>query len=233
MRLLRLFPVIFALALTACGSTPGPSVPQTEPPPATPAADGEPFDLDAWIAAVEAAGAQGRATVEPLLQDVATRIGSSSREDESLDDPCDGAATTFGGVRRVDGQLDEDAEVETAVLVLVGVTERTGEAERCEDVWLGLFDPGSDGTKLLLRSRRITYHCLFDDRETAVTASFATQEPGPDAAFRMERQDVAACGTLVDYRYRAFTVRKTPTGLDVQREPDAEGVNYDRVPSGE
>jgi hypothetical protein len=235
MTLSRSFAAALGLALGACGPAPVPSVPQPEtPPPETPVAEGEPFALDAWIAAVEEAGAQGgREAVEPLLQDVATRIGSTSRDDESRDDPCEGAATTFGGVRRVDGQMDEDPEVETAVLVLLGVTERTGEAERCEDVWLGLFDPGPDGTKLLLRSRRISYHCLFDDRETGVTASFTAQEPGPDAAFRMERQEVDACGTLVDYRYRSFTVRKTSTGLDVQREPDGEGTSYDRTPPGE
>jgi hypothetical protein len=92
-----------------------------------------------------------------------------------------------------------------------------------------VFDPGAGGTRLLLRSHHTAYHCLFDDRATAVTPSFTSTAPGPDAALRVERQEVDACGTLVDYRYRGFTVRKTSAGLEVEREPDSESVTYDRV----
>jgi hypothetical protein len=213
----------------ACGGAPSP---MTEPPPAPPptvAAAAAEFDLDAWIADVEQAGVQGREAVDVLLADVTTKLGADSRLDEALDDACAGTPTSFGGVRRLDGQIDDDADVETAVLVLLAVTDRMGEAERCEEYWLGVFDPSSGGMKLVLRSHRIVYHCLFDDREAGVAVEFVSPSPGPDAALRMELQDVGACGTLVNYRYRRFVIRGGLGGAEVEREAETESVSYDRM----
>jgi hypothetical protein len=213
----------------ACGGAPSPT---TEPPPAPPpsvAAAASDFDLDAWIADVEQAGAQGRAAVDALLADVTTELGADSRLDEALDDACAGTPVSFGGVRRLDGQIDDDADGETAVLVLLAVSDRMGEAERCEEYWLGVFDRSAAGMKLVLRSHRTVYHCLFDDREAGVTVEFVTPPPGPDAALRMELQDVGACGTLVDYRYRRFVIRGGLGGAQVEREAETESVSYDRM----
>jgi len=214
----------------ACGAAPASGAeptangqwPTASPPPASG------FDLDAWIAEVERAGGEGRAAVDAMLAGVVEAIGDGSLLDEASDDACAGVPASFGGVRRFAGQIDDDADVETAVLVLLAVTDRMGEAERCEEYWLGVFDP-TGGMKLLLRSHRIVYHCLFDEREAGVTVEFVSSSAGPGAALRMELQDVGACGTLVNYRYRRFVIRGAPGGTEIEREAETESVSYDRV----
>jgi hypothetical protein len=220
-------PVLALPLVLACGPQPPP---QTEPPPVAPPTVAEdPLDLDAWIAQLEQAGARDRAELDGLLADAAAKFGESARVDESVDDPCAGTPATFGGVQRLDGQLDADPQLETAVIVRLAVTDRMGPSERCEETWLGLFDRSASAFRLALRSHRITYHCLADEREAALTAAFTSGTPGPEAAFRMERQDVGACGTLVNYRYQVFDVRGASDGVVIERQPPTESVSFDRT----
>jgi len=223
----RLLSIALPVAL-ACGSNAPP--PRTEPPPVAPPTVAEdPLDLDAWIAQLEQAGARDRAELDAKLADVVAKFGETARVDEALDDPCAGTPATFGGVQRLDGQMDSDPQPETAVIVRLAVTGRMGPSERCEETWIGLFDRSATTFQLVLRSRRNTYHCLVDDLETAVTVGFTSQTPGPDAAFRMQRQDVGACGTLVNYRYQVFHVRGGADGVAVERQPETESVSFDRT----
>ncbi len=209
----------------------GPALQATATEPTAPARTEPPrpgFDLDAWLAAVERDGPTDPTALRKRLEEAELRLRSDSPVEEQLPELCPGVPTTFGGVRRIDGQLDGDAEVETTVRILVEVAAQEGTLERCEEVWLGLFDPTSNGPELLFVAHRRLYHCLLDERDAAVTAGFTTTVPSPDAAFWLERQQIDACGTLVDYRYQRFVVRPGRDGLAVERS-HTESTTYDRT----
>ena len=208
--------------------------PETQPTATEPAAPapaeptGPGFDLEAWLAAVERDGPTDPLALRKRLEEAELRLRSDSPVEEQLPELCLGAPATFGGVRRIDGQLDDDPEVETAVRILVEVASQEGTLERCEEVWLGLFDPAPQGPELLFVAHRRLYHCLLDERDAAVTAGFTTTVPSVDAAFWMERQQIDACGALVDYRYQRFVVRPGRDGLAVERS-HTESTTYDRA----
>ncbi|MBN1773336.1 MAG: hypothetical protein JXB32_18890 [Deltaproteobacteria bacterium] len=239
------------LACCACGGTrsaPGASAPgeagdgtaatgeaaATEPPSPTAretaeaAATRPVFDLDAWLAAVERDGPTDPMALRKRLEEAELRLLSDAPVEEQLPELCPGVPTTFGGVRRIDGQVDGDPEMETVVRILVEVAPQPGPRQRCEEVWLGLFDPAPGGPELLFVTHRRLLHCLLDERDAAVTAGFTTTEPAADAAFWMERQQIDACGTLVDYRYQRFVVRPGRDGLAVERS-NTESTTYDHA----
>jgi hypothetical protein len=186
------------------------------------------FDLEAWLASVARGGPTDPTALRKRLEEAELRLLDDAPVEQQLPELCAGAPTTFGGVRRIDGQLDDDDDLETAVRIVLAVSAPPEPRERCEEIWLGVFDPAPGGPVLRLMAHRRLYHCLHDERDAAITAGFSDPASAADPAFWMERQEIDACGSLTDYRYQRFVVRVGREGLEVERS-HTESTTVDRT----